>query len=143
MSYKYNLMILESKARRVEKQIEILKYWESVSKKMKRKSYFCLDVLKRENFKIVFPHCTLIRKLEVNCGYKYAYSKLLHKIVKLPSLSIKRVIKRATDTYKDDEAKIYQLAGMNGLEICDEDILLNKSVYYFKKKDVVENVEKE
>ena len=143
MSYKYNLMCLKSKEQRIKREIEILKYWESVSKKMKRKSYFCFGVLKRANFKIVFPHCTVIRKLEINPEYKYKYSKLCHKVVKLPSLGIKIVPKRSSDTYKDNEAKIYQLAGMNGLEICDEDILLNKSVYYFKKKDVVENVEKE
>ena len=56
MSYKYTLMYLRSRARRLEKERKIIEYWDKVSKKMRIKHFFYCVILRKDKFKMVFLH---------------------------------------------------------------------------------------
>lgn len=56
MSYKYNLMYLQSRARRLEKERKIAEYWDKISKEMKRGYFWHCTILRKDKFKMVFKH---------------------------------------------------------------------------------------
>ena len=87
------------------------RYWRNVSKKMARKYFWECKVLKRDCFKMTFP-----------------YSLGEHDRCTLKFYD--------TDIIKDYEILIDHYARRNGLEICAEKLLGNKTVYWFKKANL-------
>lgn len=117
MAHKFNKKIEESTVKwkvekgKYDKQQAFNRYWESVNKKMRLKSFWCFKVFKRQQFKMSFPHVLL------------EYDKTTRKFYN-------------ADLVKDNECLIELYASRNGLTICDEKLFGNKSVYWFKKTDV-------
>lgn len=109
MSHKYNKKIETLK----EKKKEVFdRYWKNVSKKMARKYFWECKVLKKDCFKMEFSR---------SIG---EYDK--------------RTLKYCNpDIIKDDELMIEHYASINGLEICDEKLMSTKSIYWFKKADIL------
>lgn len=100
MSYKYNLMYLKAREQRLRREREIIKYWDNISKKMRRRYFFYCIILRKDKFKMVFQN-------DVKSFFP-----------------------------KDNKEEVDKCAKINGIEVCDEEILTNKSVYYFKKKQL-------
>lgn len=115
MSHKYNKKIETIKRK---KQDSFKRYWQNVSKKMVRKYFWHCQVLKKDCFKMSFPH---------SLGeYDKKEQKFYH-----------------SDFARDNESLIEIYAGRNGFEICDENLLGSKSIYWFKKADVSDGKEQD
>ena len=56
MSYKHNLVYLKSKELRLKRQREVIKYWDNISKKMKRRYFWYCVILRKKKFKMSFSH---------------------------------------------------------------------------------------
>ena len=134
MSYIQRKLYLMRKIRSIERERAIAKYWEKVSKRMKINYRLYCIIFGEEHFYLSFPNCTIIHRLEFIIGYKCVHSIFHHKFIKIPVLIINKVTK-FWNLYRGDKEKIYHIADINGLEIYDESISLEKSIYYFKKKD--------
>jgi hypothetical protein len=108
MSHKYNKKIeaIEKKA-----NCAFNFYWQNVSKKMAWKYFLECKILKKDCFKMTFPH-SLGDYDERECKF---YN---------------------VDFVRDSESLIEHYAARNGLEICDEKLTGSKSIYWFKKADV-------
>lgn len=86
------------------------RYWENVSKKMKRLYFWECVVKKKKKFEMVFAH-----KI---CEYDKKIGEF-HK----------------PDFVTDDEILIEFYANKNGLRIVDEHLFITKSVYIFEKTE--------
>ena len=84
------------------------RYWENVSKKMKRLYFWECVVKKKKKFKMVFTHKFFEHDKKTG---KFHNPKFV----------------------TDDEILIEFYANKNGLRIVDEHLFANKAVYYFEK----------